>query len=44
MEQPNQMMRICERVGVYDRRKLDMDSPIFEDDESMLEVFYDADY
>ncbi len=21
---PNQMMRICERIGLYDRRKLDM--------------------
>ena len=23
------MMRICERLGLYDRTKLDMDSPVF---------------
>lgn len=26
--QPNQMMRIAERLGLYDRRKLDMESPV----------------
>lgn len=25
---PNQMMRICERLGVYDRTKLDMDASV----------------
>lgn len=29
MEQPHQMMRICERLGLYDRTKLVMDSPVF---------------
>jgi hypothetical protein len=29
MEQPHQMMRICERIGMYDRTKLDMDAPVF---------------
>ena len=29
MNQPHQMMRICERLGIYDRTKLDMDSPVF---------------
>jgi hypothetical protein len=29
-EQPNQMMRIAERLGLYDMRKLDMDAPVFE--------------
>jgi hypothetical protein len=29
MEQPNQMMRICERIGEYDRRKLNMAAPVF---------------
>src|SRR5437870_5231493 len=24
VERPSQMMRICERIGLYDRRKLDM--------------------
>lgn len=31
MEQPHQMMRICERLGLYDRTKLDMASPVFKD-------------
>lgn len=25
---PHQMMRICERLGIYDMRKLDMDAPV----------------
>lgn len=25
---PNQMMRICERLGLYDARKLNMDAPV----------------
>lgn len=25
---PNQMMRISERLGMYDRRKLNMDAPV----------------
>lgn len=36
-ERPNQMMRICERLGSYDRRKLDMDAPVFESAEEMIE-------
>ena len=28
LDQPNQMMRIAERIGLYNRRKLDMDSPV----------------
>ena len=28
---PNQLMRIAERVGHYDHRKLNMDAPVFED-------------
>lgn len=27
-EAPHQMMRICERLGFYDRRKLDMSAPV----------------
>lgn len=34
-EEPHQMMRICERIGRYDRTKLDMKSPVFR---SMKEV------
>lgn len=29
LERPNQIMRIFERFGLYDRTKLDMDSPVF---------------
>jgi hypothetical protein len=29
MNRPNQMMRICERLGEYDRRKFKMDAPVF---------------
>lgn len=27
---PHQMMRICERIGLYDRSKLHMDAPVVE--------------
>lgn len=27
-DRPHQMMRICERLGMYDHRKLDMDAPV----------------
>lgn len=30
IEKPNQMMRIAERVRLYDRTKLEMDSPVFK--------------
>jgi hypothetical protein len=36
-ERPNQMMRICERLGFYDRHALDMSSPVFTDAEDMIE-------
>lgn len=29
MERPNQLMRIFERIGCYDRTKLDMTAPVF---------------
>jgi hypothetical protein len=35
LDRPNQMMRIAERLGMYDRRKLDMTSPVFNSFESM---------
>lgn len=35
-EQPHQMMRICERLGKYDRRKLDMAAPVVERPEDCL--------
>lgn len=30
MEKPHQLMRIAERFGVYDRHKLNMDSPVYD--------------
>lgn len=30
LERPSQMMRICERLGLYDRRKLNMDAPVYD--------------
>ena len=30
MERPHQMMRIAERIGIYDRTKLDMDQPVYQ--------------
>jgi len=29
-DKPHQMMRICERLGMYDRTKLDMSAPVYE--------------
>jgi len=34
-EEPNQLMRIFERFGGYDRTKLDMDSPVFDCEHDM---------
>jgi hypothetical protein len=38
LDQPNQMMRIAERIGMYDRRKLDMDSPVFDNEDEFVEA------
>lgn len=35
LDQPNQLMRIMERLGVYDRRRLDMAAPVFGSFEDM---------
>lgn len=35
LERPSQMMRICERLGLYDARKLDMNAPVFDSFEEM---------
>lgn len=37
LEQPNQMMRIAERLGMYDRTKLDMEAPVFDEPEDFIE-------
>lgn len=36
-ERPNQLMRIFERFGGYDRRKLDMNAPVFDNADWMAE-------
>jgi hypothetical protein len=36
LDSPNQMMRICERLGLYDRRKLKMDAPVFDTAEEFV--------
>lgn len=35
LDRPSQMMRIAERLGLYDRRKLDMNAPVFDSFEEM---------
>ena len=37
MGRPNQLMRISERLGFYDRTKLDMESPVFDTPEGFIE-------
>jgi hypothetical protein len=36
-----QMMRIAERLGMYDPRKLNMDADVFDDIDEMLEMAID---
>lgn len=38
MERPHQMMRICERLGFYDRTKLNMNAPVYDCLEDMIEA------
>ena len=33
----NQMMRICERIGLYDRNKLNMDAKVFDEFDDFIE-------
>lgn len=35
LDRPSQMMRICERLGIYDRSKLNMSAPVFESFDEM---------
>jgi len=36
LELPSQMMRICERLSLYDRRKLNMKAPVFDSFDEMV--------
>lgn len=38
IERPNQMMRIGERIGMYDHRKLDMSQPVYDSPEAMIKA------
>lgn len=38
LEQPSQMMRIAQRLGMYDPSKLDMSAPVFDDFDEMAEA------
>jgi hypothetical protein len=42
MNRPNQMMRIAERLGLYDRSRLQMTAPVFADEAAMLAAQWDA--
>lgn len=39
MDQPNQWMRIAERLGFYDRTRLKMDAPVYEDGDAMIAAY-----
>ena len=43
MGQPNQWMRIAERMGWYRRDRLRMDAPVYADDQAMLAAYQAAD-
>ena len=36
IERPSQLMRIAERLGMYDRHKLRMNSPVFDSFQAMI--------
>jgi hypothetical protein len=38
LEMPNQMMRIAERIGMFDSSKLDMDAPVYDSIEEMADA------
>jgi hypothetical protein len=41
MNKPHQMMRISERLGLYDRRKLHMDAPVHNNLGEFIEACQD---
>lgn len=42
IKRPNQMMRIMERLGEYDRTRLDMDAPVYEDPDAMIDAYIET--
>ena len=41
MNMPNQMMRIAERIGVYDPARLDMNAPVYDDADEFINSCYE---
>ena len=39
IERPNQLMRIAERFGDYDRNALDMDAPVYDTPRAMIAAY-----
>ena len=42
LERPSQMMRIAERIGMYDRKKLDLSAPVYDSFEEMYDACLEA--
>lgn len=40
MRRPNQLIRIAYRLGIYDKTKLKMDSPVFENTNAMIDHYF----
>lgn len=40
-DNPNQMMRIAERLGMYDRTKLDMEAPVYRNFREFVDAQWD---
>ncbi len=38
-EAPSQMMRICERLGLYNRHALNMAAPVYDGPDEMIEAY-----
>jgi hypothetical protein len=43
LNRPHQLMRIYERLGGYDRTKLDMESPVYDTFEDWIDAMYELD-
>jgi hypothetical protein len=39
MNMPNQVMRIGERIGIYDRTRMRMDSPVYKNSAAMIAAY-----
>lgn len=41
-QRPSQMMRVCERLGMYDPSKLNMDAPVYDSFDEMYDAHVEA--